>query len=83
MRFKNCDFEGDDADLTESTLRQVSRTAQSPVDFEALKLPPTKELVYDYRPLTGNLSLSARGCARLPGLLRTFVQGTRRDSSAA
>jgi len=41
----------------------ISRTAQSPVDFEALKLPPTHELTYDYPALQGNLTISAKGHA--------------------
>lgn len=41
----------------------VSRTAQSPVDFEALQLPPSMELTYDYQPMQGNLSLAAQGHA--------------------
>lgn len=40
-----------------------SRAAQSPVDFEALKLPPMKELVYDYPPLTSNFSIINAGHA--------------------
>jgi carbonic anhydrase len=40
-----------------------SRAAQSPVDFEALKLPPMKELVYDYPPVTTNFSITNAGHA--------------------
>lgn len=40
-----------------------SRAAQSPVDFEALKLPPMKELVYDYPPITSNFSIINAGHA--------------------
>jgi carbonic anhydrase len=41
----------------------ISRAAQSPVDFEALKLPVMKKFEYDYPPLTENFTISQKGHA--------------------
>lgn len=49
------------ADWTESVC--MSRAAQSPVDFEALKLPVMKSLAYDYPPMTKNFTLTQMGHA--------------------
>merc|ERR1719331_1175157 len=41
----------------------ISRAAQSPVDFEALKLPVMKKFEYDYPPLTENFTVLQSGHA--------------------
>jgi len=41
----------------------ISRAAQSPVDFEALKLPVMKKFEYDYPPLSQNFTISQMGHA--------------------
>jgi carbonic anhydrase len=49
------------ADWTEAIC--ISRAAQSPVDFEALKLPVMKKFEYDYPPLSKNFTISQMGHA--------------------